>query len=162
MELLIIILLLYFFVKLYSRDKASKEKRRSPPFKKGYGLDHKQTIDDFEEKMANAMLKKRKEVFVTAFCNNDHVLTVTATIGSRGSCRPSDNVYNWGEKAKRLGTTEIRQYHNHPPVFKRSFISKRDKESNVFFRQILKRYDVKFRSFLVFPNRLGGYKIKEY
>jgi len=162
MELLILILLLYFILKVVLPDKTLKKKQRKPPFKKRYDLDRRQPIDIFEGKMANAMLAEGKEVFVTAFCNNDEVLTVTATVGSRGSCCPSDNVHNWGEKANRIGATEIRQYHNHPPVFGRSFISSKDKKSNMFFHELLQQYNIRLRSFLVFSSRFGGYRIQEY
>ena len=162
MELFIGILILYFIIRTVSPDKPKKRKQRKPPFKKSNDLDRRQPIYVFEEKMANASLREGKEVFVTAFCNNNEVLAVTATVGSRGSCRPSDNVYNWGEKANRIGATRIHQYHNHPPVFGRSSISSKDKKSNAFFHEILQKDSIRFRSFLVFPRRLGGYCIRDY
>ena len=162
--IIIFTIILYLLSKLsYQKEKiAPKVRKRRPPFKKLYDLDRVQPIEEFEKKMVKGMLKEGKEIFVTAFCNDTHVLKVTASIGSKYRCRPSDNCHNWGEKAIKLGSTQIRQYHNHPPVFGRSFISKADKESHKFFSSLVRPYGIKFRSFLVYPSRLGGAKIREF
>lgn len=160
MEWFVIIFgILYLLSKYFKRPK---KKRRRPPFKKNYDLDRYQSIEEFEKKMKQGMLKEGKEIFVTAFCNDTHVLNVTATIGSKNTCRPSDNYYNWGAKSKKIGATQIRQYHNHPPLLGRSFISPADKKSNEVFKELLRPYGIEFRSFLVYPSRLGGMRMKEY
>ena len=160
MKFIIILVIFYYLSKLFTPVKMKKKPRR--PFKTRYDLDRKQLITDFEQKMVQGMSSEGREVFITAFCRGRHVLTITATIGSKNQCKPSDNIYNWGEKSKKIGANEIRQYHNHPPVFGRSFLSNTDKNSNQNFKKILKPYDVNFRSFLVYPGRLGGHSIREY
>ena len=162
MELVFLIFLVYFLLKIGSKNKPRGSTQRRLPFKKRYDLDRRQPINIFEEKMAKAMLSEGKEVFVTAFCKANKVLTVTATVGSKNQCRPSDNFHNWGNKAYRLGATQIRQYHNHPAVLGRSFISAKDRESNAFFCTLLEGDRIEFVSFLVFPSRLGGYQIQRY
>ncbi len=162
--LIIVILVFYLLLKLLSqKNKGSpKARKRRQPFKKLYDLDKIQLIEEFERKMIRGMLKERKEIFVTAFCNDTHVLKVTASIGSKYSCRPSDNCYNWGEKAIKLGASQIRQYHNHPPGFGCSFPSKEDIENHKFFSSLVLPYGIKFHSFLVYPSILGKTKIKDY
>ena len=162
MESIIVLVIFYYLFKLFKPVVKSEKKPRRRPFKNRYDLDRKQLITEFEQKMVQGMFSEGKEVFVTAFCKDMHVLSVTATIGSKNQCRPSDNFFNWGEKSKKIGANEIRQYHNHPPVFRRSFLSRADKESNRNFNNILKPYNVNFRSFLVYPGRLGGHSIREY
>ncbi len=161
-----IIAFIYFICELFDqnrRPQKKKEKRpRRPAFKKLYDLNRVQPIEEFERKMIEGMLKEDKEVFVTAFCDSYRVLKVTASRGSKFSCRPSDNYYKWADIARKVGATEIRQYHSHPPVFGRSFISRQDRESHKFFASLLKPSGIKFRSFVVYPSRLGGAKIKEF
>ncbi|MEA3360320.1 MAG: hypothetical protein U9R17_13075 [Thermodesulfobacteriota bacterium] len=162
MESIIILVIFYYLFKIFTPVNR-KQKSRRRPFKIRYDLDRKQLIINyFEQKMVQGMLSENREVFVTAFCRGKHVLMVTATMGSKNQCRPSDNIYNWGEKSTKIGANEIRQYHNHPTVFGRSFLSRTDKKSNRYFNNILKPYDVNFRSFLVYPGRLGGHSIREY
>ena len=162
MEIFIVILIIYFIIKSIPPDKQKIRRQRKAPFKKRNDLDQRQLIVDFEQKLADSMLREGKEVFVTAFCKDNEVLTVTATVGSKNQCRPSDNYSNWGNKAHRLRATQIRQYHNHPAVFGRSFISTKDRESSAFFRTLLEDDRIEFISLLVFPSRLGGYQIQRY
>jgi len=162
--IIIFIVVLYLLSKLFTKKKkiAPKVRKRRSPFKKLYDLDRVQSIKEFEKKMVKGMSKEGKEIFVTAFCNDTHVLKVTASIGSKYRCKPSDNCQNWSEKAIKLGATQIRQYHNHLPGFGRSSISKADKESHKIFKSLVQPYGIKFRSFLVYPSRLGGAKIRKY
>jgi hypothetical protein len=150
-----------FFSRLIGGDQ-EKPKRR-PPFKERYDLNRRQPIKQFEQKMLQGMQAEQKEIFVTAFCNNDEeVLQVTASVGSRKRCSPADDYTNWGIKAKRIEATEIRQYHNHV-VKGDSGFSKQDKKTYPIYREHVKPFGVSIRFFLVYPRRLiGGYGIKEF
>ena len=136
------------------------KKKRRPAFKKLYGLDHRQQISVFERKMAKGMIKEDKEVWVTTFCLNGEVLSVTATICNKRSAHPSDNYYSWLNRANRLGATEIRFYHNHPNVFGKSFFSSIDKKTHRNLKKSFKQTDIQISSFLVYQTILG-YRIKE-
>ena len=161
MEIIIFIAIALFLIKLVFAFKGRQRKRR-PPFKKMYELDQIQTIREFERKLTKGMFQVRKEVFVTAFVNDTHVLNVTATIGSKNKCGASDNVNLWARKAKMLGATRIRQYHNHPDVFGRSFPSSSDKKGHRELRAYVKQWGVEYQSLLVYKSWLGFAKIKEY
>jgi len=162
MEVIILIIILYLFYKYYEYQQLHVKKQRRAPFKNRYDLNRHQPISEFESKMVQGMFEEGKEVFVTAFCTEIDILSVTATIGSKFRCRPSDNYNAWGNKAQMLGATQIRQYHNHPAVFGRSFLSEEDQLSSAVYEDITKEYGIIFRSFLVYPRRLGGYAIKEF
>jgi DNA repair protein RadC len=161
MEVIILIVAAYFLYRLFSGGKRTAKKRR-PPFKKLYVLDHVQPINEFEEKMIKGMLSEKREIFVTAFVNNTHVLRVTATIGSKYRCNGSDNINLWGEKAVKIGATRIRQYHNHPDVFGRSFPSGTDKNTHRQLKPFIEQWGVKYQSLLIYRSWLGGVRIREY
>ncbi len=138
-----------------------REQRR--PFKQRYDLNRRQSIHHFEGKMARGMLEEDREVFVTAFCKDGHVLGVTASIGSKFRCRPSDDVNKWGQKARRLGADEIRQYHNHPRVEGRHRLSREDRAFHSALKASIEGEGVRFRTFLVYPVwLLDSPVIKEY
>ncbi|MGD0661630.1 MAG: hypothetical protein ABSD38_26505 [Syntrophorhabdales bacterium] len=144
-------------------SKKSKAKRsRRPPFKKLYVLDQPQPIKDFERKMIGGMVREKKEVFVTAFCNTTHVLKVTASIGSKHKCRPSDSVSLWVINARRIGANRIRQYHNHPDIFGRSFLSSADRKSHKVLQKHVTGGGIEFESLLVYKGWIGGHRIKRY
>ncbi|NQT57587.1 MAG: hypothetical protein HQ557_01250 [Bacteroidetes bacterium] len=161
MELFVLLIIGYFVYLLLSGKKQEARTRR-PPFKKLYELDQVQSISNFEDKMVRGMLMENKEVFVTAFVNETHVLRVTATIGSRYKCHSSDNTNLWGEKAVAKGASAIRQYHNHPDLFRRSFPSKMDKNTHHQLKPFIEQWDLEYQSFLVYKSWLGRAKIKEY
>lgn len=161
MAIIIFIIIAYFLIKLLFGNKRKIKKRR-PAFKKLYELDQIQSITEFEQKMIRGMFAENREIFVTAFVNNTHVLRVTATIGSKYKCRSSDNIYLWGEKATKIGAARIRQYHNHPDVFGRSFTSRIDKDGHRELKQCVEQWGIEFHSFLVYKSWFGGAKIKKY
>lgn len=149
-----------FFSRLVGRNKEKPTRR--PPFKQRYDLNRRQPIKQFEQKMINGMQEEQKEIFVTAFCKDGEVLQVTASVGSRSRCSPSDDYTNWGYKANKLGATEIRQYHNHIVKGDARF-SKQDKKTYRIYRDQVKPFGVRIRFFLVYPRRLiGGHGIKEF
>lgn len=139
----------------------TKSNGKKKPFKYRYKLTERQSIMDFEKKMVKGMFKERKEVFVTSFCCDDVSLAATATIGTKYRCSNSDNIYNWPNKCRKLGADEIRIYHNHPNIFLRSFASDTDMETANSLSNFLKTYNIKFKSFLVYQKRLGGYSIRK-
>lgn len=126
MEWIFVLIVVYLLYRVLAQHRP-KEKKRRYAFKKLYDLDRVQPIDEFERKMIDGMHREGREVFVTAFVRDGYVLRVTATIGSKFACHPSDDVTLWGQKARDLGATRIRQYHNHPDIFGRSWPSRQDK-----------------------------------
>lgn len=162
MEIIIVIAVVCFIFWLFRSKKRKITKKRRPSFKKIYELDKAQPIKDFERKMIDGMFQEGKEVYVTAFCNNTHVLRVTANIGSKYSCRPSDNVSLWVENTFRIGANRIRQYHNHPNIFGRSFPSSTDKKSLKNLQIHVRNCGIEFESLLVYKTWFSGYRIKKY
>ncbi|MGC2422774.1 MAG: JAB domain-containing protein [Nitrospirota bacterium] len=130
-------------------------------FKSHYGLAG-HTIDEFEKILAIGMWHEKKEVFVTALCNNGNVLKVTATIGSAFSCRPSDNANAWFKNATALNCDEIRQYHNHPINNNSTSPSMPDIRTSKLLKKYFKETNLPFRSFIIYWNKILEYKILEY
>ncbi len=155
-----IIFLIWIFRRPAGKQK--KIRKRKPPFKTRYGLNQIQPIGTFERKMVHGMFNEGREVFVTAFVNDTHVLRVTATIGSKYSCHASDDVTLWGEKACEIGATKIRQYHNHPAVYGRSRPSQTDRRTNASLKSWVAPWGVELQSILVYKSRLGSVVMKEY
>ena len=58
--------------------------------------------------MAAGMFEEGREVYVTAFCNDEEVLRCTANVGNVASCRPTDDVLRWADHAHRVGAHRIR------------------------------------------------------
>ena len=90
MEVLAAVLFL-ILIFMWPAAKQKKIRKRKPPFKTLYKLNQIQLIGTFERKMVHGMFNEGREVFVTAFVNDTNVLRVTATIGSKYSCRASDD-----------------------------------------------------------------------
>ena len=132
----LVLIVVVVIIVICQNPKPHGRKRRRPPFKQLYDLDRRQPLAGFERKLALAMFAESREVYVTAFCSENEVLRVTATIGTVNRCGPSDRVENWGMKARQLGATQVRQYHNHPDVFGRSVPSRQDYASNKILRVI--------------------------
>ncbi|NIA10129.1 MAG: hypothetical protein GWP10_10505 [Nitrospiraceae bacterium] len=130
-------------------------------FKTRYGLNVKQSISEFEEKMLVGMSRERNEVFVTAFCNESEVLKVTANVGSRYKSHATDNVNNWPAVARRIGAFQIRQYHSHPPVLFSSLFSPQDRETNAVLKSFLERRRLQYHAYLVYRS-LFGLRIKPF
>lgn len=151
-----------WLARLLGFPRPTRQKRKRPAFKSLYELDQRQPIGEFEKKMARGMLREGREVFVAAFCNNAEVLAVTARIGTKYRCAPSDNVFGWGQKCLLLGATQIRQYHNHPPALNSSGFSRQDRQSHLFFMKVVEPYGLRFESYLVYPGLLWGYRIKRF
>jgi len=108
--------------------KISPSTERRAAFKVRYGLTARQPISEFEEKMLVGMSRERNEVWVAAFCSESEVLKVTANVGSRYKSRATDNVNNWPAAARKVGASQIRQYHSHPPGLFCSVLSPPDRE----------------------------------
>jgi hypothetical protein len=161
MDILILILIAAFLLIILQKG-GKKTRRRRPPFKNRYDLNRRQSISEFERKLARAMFIEVNEVFVAAFCTDDEVLFITATVGTKYRCSSSDSVGRWGHKALAARATQIRQYHNHPHVFGRSFISTQDRRSNRVARPAVEQYGIRFRSFLIYKPWIGTYVLKEY
>jgi len=132
-------------------------------FKTRYGLNVKQSISEFEEKMLVGMSRERNEVFVTAFCNESEVLKVTANVGSRYKSHATDNVNNWPAVARQIGAFQIRQYHSHPPIPFCSLFSPQDREMYSSLKPFLERRRLQFRAYIVYPSFFGfNYHIRPF
>jgi DNA repair protein RadC len=160
--IIVFIIILLFIGFLLAAIEGQKPKIRRPAFKKLYELDQVQPIIEFEDKMIKGMFAENREVFVTAFVNDTHVLRVTATMGSKYHCRNSDNISLWGDKAHKIGATKIMQYHNHPDVFGRSFPSNTDKNSHRVVKPFLSKWNIEYQSLLIYKSWFGRAVIKEY
>jgi hypothetical protein len=134
---------------------------RGRHFKSHYELANT-TIDDFENRLAVGMWHEQREVWVTAFCNNGRVLRVTATIGSEFTCRPSDNLSSWIMNARRLGCTELRQYHNHLVNNNATRPSPIDLMSSKALEKEMEIFNISFKSYIIYWNKILEYKILEY
>jgi DNA repair protein RadC len=156
------IVLLVLLISLAMRPTTRVRRKRLPAFKRRYDLDRRQPLDGFEQKLAMAMFSVQREVWVTVFCNESEVLAVTATIGSKYRCRPSDKIHNWGPRARRLGATQIRQYHNHPDIWGRSTPSTQDWNSNRYMRRCVEPYGIRMHTLLIYKPWFGGFKVQEY
>jgi hypothetical protein len=143
-------------------NRSDYNRPKNARFKNYYGLTVAQSIDKFEHKMAAGMFCEGREVFVTAFCIEDRVKKVTATIGTDSRCFNSDQISDWPNHAKRLGCIEIRQYHNHPNNLGRKMLSNRDLMSHHQMTDFLKKHGIRFRSFLLYANYFNGWVIREY
>ena len=144
-----------------STSRTSSAKRR-PAFKVRHGLNARQPISVFEEKMLAGMSRERNEVWVTAFCSESEVLRVTANVGSRYKSRATDDVSNWPNEARRGSATQIRQYHSHPPCFGRSQPSRTDLDSHRTLKRFVEQYDLGYGSYIAYPGLFGGMKVKRY
>ena len=152
----------YGITRLFGNGELAVKRARRAPFKQRYGLTQRQPIDAFEAKMFQGMCAENREIFVTAFCNNSEVLRVTATMGSKRSCRNSDDISLWAYHADRVGATRIRQYHNHPNELGRSFTSSADRQSHRSAVDCMEGTGIRFESLLVYQSWLGGCVIKPY
>jgi hypothetical protein len=152
---------------LVLRDKINKiygkyqGREKGQQFKKAYELSGR-SVEQFEEAVSVGMLKEKNEVFVTAFMRNGTVVRVTAAVGNPGSCSPADNPLKWKEHIEKLKCEGIRQYHNHPTLSGKTRPSPDDCRSHKAFIGYLESYGDKFRSFIVFWNNIGEWKIMEY
>lgn len=156
---IVVIAIIVFLLWIVFKDEFTNSRRKRRTFKSYYDLDRKQPIREFEQKMIEGMDREGKEVFVTAFCNKNKVLRVFASIGSKYKCKPSDNYTKWGKRAKKYGATQIRQYHNHPGLYKGN-PSSLDKKTAVYFEKFVGQ-DVNLKNYIVYRGFLG-YKINRY
>lgn len=141
----------------------SRYRRRSKgqQFKDAYSLCGRD-ISGLEEALAVGMSHEVKEVYVTAFMKKGIAVRVTASIGSARRCAPSDDISQWRRHVMRLGCDEVRQYHNHPVTSGKTEPSSVDHESTQTLRMVLREHDHKLRSFIVYWNEIGEWKIIEY
>lgn len=154
---------LYLFGGLSGSVKTSPSTKRRAAFKVRYGLNVRQPISEFEEKMLDGMSRERNEVWVAAFCSESEVLKVTANLGSRYKSRASDNVSNWPKVAHQVGASQIRQYHSHPLGLGCSLFSPLDRQTYGSVKPFLEQNGLKFHAYLVYPALLGfSYRIKPF
>ena len=130
-------------------------------FKKHYDLSGR-NLEEFERLLAIGMRHERREVWVAAFCRGQRVLRVTATIGSAYRCRPSDDLSRWTDHAEELRCTSIRQYHNHPGSCRSTSPSPQDRQTSRAIERLINGAGIEFRSYIVFWNEIGEYRITEY
>lgn len=173
MELIVVLAVIYVFYRalkwemqggweeLGSSGTSGSTGTRRRPFKTRHNLTERQPLSTFEERMATGMLREDSEVWVTAFCDGSEAVTATATVGTAGQCKPSDDPNRWPQKCGRLGADEIRIYHNHLGGWSKSVPSDRDKQTHREFKSFLQMHGIRCRSFLVYPT-LTGYDIREY
>jgi len=155
--------ILHLFGGLSASVKTAPSTTRRAAFKVRYGLNVRQPISEFEEKMRVGMSHERNEVWVAAFCSESEVLKVTANVGSRYKSRASDNVSNWPKEAHRVGASQIRQYHSHPPGLGCSSFSQMDRELYSSLKPFLTQNGLQFQAYLVYPALLGfDYRIKPF
>ena len=140
-------------------SKAKRPKGRH--FKSHYDLSGSNFVD-FENALAVGMWHEQKEVWVTALCRDEKVMHVTATVGSKFRCRPSDTLSSWSKNARRLGCSEIRQYHNHPINTNFTRPSPEDIIGSQSCERILRESSINFKSYVVFWNKILEYKILQY
>lgn len=141
-------------------DSLPKRSFRSQ-FKKHYDLSGR-NLEEFERLLAIGMRHEHREVWVAAFCRSQHVVRVTASIGSAYRCRPSDDLARWPDHAEELGCTSIRQYHNHPGSCRSTSASPQDRQTSRAIEKLVNDAGIEFRSYIVFWNEIGEYRIIEY
>lgn len=141
-------------------DSVPKRSFRSQ-FKKHYDLSGR-NIEEFEQLLAIGMRHERREVWVAAFCQSQHVVRVTATIGSAYRCSPSDDIARWPARVKELQCTSVRQYHNHPGTSRSTSPSPQDRLTSRGIEKLLAGRGVEYHSYIVFWNEIGEYRILEY
>jgi hypothetical protein len=144
--------------KIYNKYRS---RNRGEQFKRAYELVGRST-KECEERLAVGMKREGREVWVTCFMRKDEVIRITASIGSAFRCSPADNPLHWGQHINRLGCDELRQYHNHPIHNNRTNPSDMDFQSSNSLKQILGRHDKKLRSFIIYWNQIGEWRIMEY
>lgn len=117
---------------------------------------------EVEETLAIGMWKEQKEVFATVFMKNNYAVRMTATIGSRHRCSPSDDPKKWPEIFKKLNCDEIRQYHNHPVKNNKTKPSYNDYRSSLSLKGLFKSEKSLFKSYIIYWNKIGEWRILEY
>jgi hypothetical protein len=136
-------------------------RRHGQQFKEAFQLRGK-TVLELEEALAAGMYFEEKEVFVTAFIQSGIAVRVTASIGSLRRCAPADSPLEWRHHADRLECDEIRQYHNHPDHTGKTEPSMPDYSARQSFRAMLHVHEDKLRTFIIFWNQIGEWRIIEY
>jgi hypothetical protein len=135
-------------------------RKKGQLFKTAYALSGR-NINDFERVLGTAMLQERREVWVTAFVRNGVVQKVNAAIGWESGCRPAEDVCAWASHADRLGSNEVRHYHNHPTRANATSPSAHDYRASRTLDQFLAG-QVPLRSFIFYWNAIGEWRIIEY
>lgn len=146
---------------LTARFDAFRGRRKGEAFKKAYGLAGRD-VSSLEEALAVGMYREGREVFVTAFVRSGVVVRATASIGSLYRCRPADDPAKWRDHIDRLGCDEVRQYHNHPVHDGGTAPSAGDVRSSRQLRKLLGPHAPTLRSFIIFWNRPGEWRVIEY
>jgi hypothetical protein len=143
---------------LYSKYRI---RNKGEQFKKAYDFQGKD-IKSCEERLAVGMNREGKEIFVTCFIKSGKILRVTASIGSAFKCSASDNPRYWNGHIDRLSCDEIRQYHNHPINNNHTRPSILDHKTSKTIKEILGKHKDKLRSFIIYWNEIGEWRIMEY
>ena len=120
------------------------------------------SIGEFEARMASGMHKEKKEVWVSAFCKQDRVLKVFASIGSARRCRPAENVTMYPEHIRRLNCDEIRQYHNHPIYTNFTDPSPEDIRTSTVLTNLVADTECPIRSFIIYWNAIAEHRLAEF
>ena len=155
--------MLRFFGALPGSVKTAHSGRRRVAFKVRHGLNVRQPISEFEEKMLEGMSCEQNEVWVAAFCSEGEVLRVTANVGSRYKSHASDSVNTWPKVARQVGASQIRQYHSHPYGLGCSLFSPMDRELYGSMKRFLGSHGLTVRAYLVHPELLGfRHRIKPF
>jgi hypothetical protein len=136
-------------------------RRKGQQFKNAYDLCGKR-LSSLEESLGVGMRLEKKEVFVTAFMKEGVAVRVTAAIGSARRCAPADDPSQWRMHVQRLNCDEIRQYHSHPVYAGKTEPSQPDYNTHQVLRTLLREHEEKLRSFIVYWNEVGEWRILEY
>jgi hypothetical protein len=167
--LVLVVLFILFYASTNGTSRGEQESRarsrsslRRAPFKAQYGLNTRQSIEEFECRMLQGMSATTREVAVTAFCRDGVVLGVFANVGSRRQVHSTADVNLWPDRARKLGATHLRRYHSHPPGLGCSVPSTVDSNSHLALKEFLEQHDLRIESFLVYPRLLGGMAVRPY
>jgi hypothetical protein len=105
------------------------------------------------------MWYEKREIYVTARCRENEVLKITAAIGNRTSCKPTDNIDSRLVHAKRLLCDTARLYHNHPNT---PSPSPPDKKHLFYHKEYFSRNGILYKGYIVFWNLIFEYRILEF
>ena len=136
-------------------------RKKGEQFKRAYNLESR-GIRDLEEALSVGMHREKKEVFVTAFVRRGIAVRVTASIGSPFRCSAADDPRLWNGHIERLGCDAVLQYHNHPIYSGSTEPSGTDFRCSDALARILGSHAMKLRSFIIYWNEIGEWKVLEY
>lgn len=130
-------------------------------FKRAYHLEGRK-VRGLEEALSVGMHREKREIFLTAFVRKSVAVRVTASIGSPFHCSAADDPRRWSGHIERLGCDAIFQYHNHPVHNGKTEPSGTDFRCSEALAKILGPHACKLRSFIIYWNDIGEWKVLEY